>query len=293
MARTRRKPANKAIDLNQSPGRRFLKATGQLATLGLLLGFSPMGLSPAKAQADAPRSLDSTEPKPAPEGEGKTSAPQDEVAALKQKIAELERLNDQLTQSMTVANAEAEFFRKQYQTLRLQNEALGVNALTADEKALRERLVRAVGEGYQREMQRRQAVNLLGKLLVAARQVISKAESVDPERRSNFEVAARETEGYLAGKTVGNVKVGSSLQDGQVVDVNDEISIVILNIGREQGVQPGMPFSVMRKGVIVGKVKVFRVDEQFSTALIESREHLEKNDQKPLVGDQVKVQTNR
>ncbi|MEM1058314.1 MAG: hypothetical protein AAGK14_03620 [Verrucomicrobiota bacterium] len=208
-------------------------------------------------------------------------------------MGELERRNERLAQSFAVADAEADLFREQYQQLRLQNVALGMDALTGDEKALRQRLVLAVSEGYQREMQRREAVNLLGNLLVAARRVLAQAESVDAERRDTFEVAARLVEGYLTGTSIGRFEVGQSLQDGKVVDVNDKLSMVILNIGSGQGVEPGMPFSILRNGSIVGKVKVYNVFEQFSYALIESREHLDKQDEPPLIGDKVKVWTSR
>lgn len=294
MAHTRRKLANKDQP-HDFPVLR-LWALGRLAALGLLLGFSPPGLSPAKAQADASRSLESTESEPAATGEGAPSAPQNpekQIRQLKAKVGELERRNERLAQSFAVADAEADLFREQYQQLRLQNVALGMDALTGDEKALRQRLVLAVSEGYQREMQRREAVNLLGNLLVAARRVLAQAESVDAERRDTFEVAARLVEGYLTGTSIGRFEVGQSLQDGKVVDVNDKLSMVILNIGSGQGVEPGMPFSILRNGSIVGKVKVYNVFEQFSYALIESREHLDKQDEPPLIGDKVKVWTSR
>lgn len=215
------------------------------------------------------------------------------LSQLRKKIIELERRNHQLVDSLTVADAEADFFRKEYQKLRLRNEALGVDALTGDEKALQERLVRAVGESYQREMQRREAISLMGNILAATRRILAQAEGVDAERRSAFEVAARRAEGFLSGKTAGSIPVAQRLQDGLVVDVNDNLSAVTINVGRKAGVQPGMPFSVLRNGTIVGKISVYRVGEQLSLALIESRENLEKDDKPILVGDQVKVWTNR
>lgn len=261
--------------------------------LGLLVGLSLTGLSPASALAEAPRSLTKTESKkPALSDESKESELSSQ-AALRKKIEELERHNHQLIESLAVADAEADFFRKEYQKLRLRNEALGVDALTGDEEALRDRLVQAVSEGYQREMQRREAVSLMGNLLATSRRILAQAKGIDAERRSAFEVAARRTEGFLSGKTAGNILLGSSLQDGQVVSVHEEQPFVILNIGRLQGVQHGMPFSVLRKGKIVGKITVYSVDDQFSNALIESRESLGKKDQDILVGDLVRVWTQR
>ncbi len=282
---TRRKPVN-----NPLPGGAIFGLFRHSAALGLLVGLSLTGLSPASAPAEAPRSFEKTESeKPASSAESESS----QLDALRKKVKELERHNQQLVRSLTVADAEADFFRKEYQKLRLRNEALGVDVLTGDEKALRERLVRAVGEGYQREMQRREAVSLMGNLLATSRRILAKAEGIDAERRSAFEVAARRAEGFLTGKTAGNILLGSSLQDGQVVSVLEDRPVVILNIGRLQGVQHGMPFSVLRKGKIVGKITVYTVDDQFSTGLIESRESLGKEDEDILVGDQVRVWTQR
>ncbi len=63
-----------------------------------------------------------------------------------------------LTESLASANTESEYFRQQWQELRLRDEALGVEALTVDERKLEDKLVQAVKELYQSEMKRREAL---------------------------------------------------------------------------------------------------------------------------------------
>ena len=62
---------------------------------------------------------------------------------------------------------------------------------------------------------------------------------------------------------------GPSLYEGQVVDVNLDLQLVILNLGRNQGLQHGMIFTRTRDGIPRGLVRVLDVRNDIAGAVIE------------------------
>lgn len=175
-----------------------------------------------------------------------------------------------LTESLTLANTESEYFRQQWQELRLRDEALGVEALTVDETKLETKLVQAVKELYQSEMRRREALLLLDKLLASTEQLLQTAPNYDPKVRGDYEVASRSAKDYLAGHTTGAIPLGVSLSEGRISDVNPTLNAVIINLGKTQGVKEGMPFNIYRDNVQLGTVKIVLARDLVSAALVES-----------------------
>ncbi len=54
-----------------------------------------------------------------------------------------------------------------------------------------------------------------------------------------------------------------------VISLKDDLALVVINIGRRQGVQRGMPFDVLRKSRVVGTVRVVDVREHIAGAVIQ------------------------
>jgi hypothetical protein len=188
-----------------------------------------------------------------------------------------------LSESLAAANTEDEFFRQQWQELRLRDEALGVEALTHDESLTEDKLVQAVKELYQSEMKRREAMVLLDKLLTTTAQMIQTAPKFDPKVRADYEVASRAAKDYLAGRSGTAIPLGSSLTDGQISDVNPELNAVIINIGKSQGVREGMSFIIYRENDQVGTMKIVLARDQVSAGLVENLQF----NIVPKVGDKV------
>lgn len=222
-----------------------------VVVLGLVLWAGPVG-----AEAPANRSLKDSEDKT------------ESVKTLTREQLEAQVKN--LSDSLALANAESDFFRQQWQNLRLRDEALGVDALTVDEKRLEDRVVQAVKELYQTEKQRRAAVRQLQELLEASQKLVKTASQLDPQRRADYEVAVRSSREFLEGKGEGPIPLATSLMDGQIVSMNPKLNSVVINVGSEQGVKAGMPFRVLRNDQVIGTIKVFQVREQVSAALVEN-----------------------
>jgi hypothetical protein len=182
---------------------------------------------------------------------------------------ELEKKVSALGDDLTTANTASEYFRKQYQDLRLRDEALGVDALTVDQHKLEDKLVQAVAELYQGEMRRREALLLLDKLMTTTGELLKTAPHYDPKIRSDYEVARRASRDYLAGRNGAAIPLGLSLADAQVSGLNPSINAVVLNVGKAQGVKEGMPFFIYQNNAPVGTVKIVLARDLVSAGLVE------------------------
>lgn len=219
-----------------------------------LFGLS-LVLGPVDAETSANRSLK--------DGKAET------VLRVKDTREELLKTIEQLTESLALANAEADFFRQLYQEQRLRYEALGVDALTVDEKRLQERVLAAVKEAYQCEQKRRESAKALEVLLAASQDLIRDAQQIDPNKRAEFEVAVRMAKAVLEGKSQTAIPIGTSLKDGKIIDLNGELKTVVINLGKGQGVREGMPFWVIRNEKVIGRLTVIIVREQLSAAMVD------------------------
>src|SRR6478735_1347926 len=70
----------------------------------------------------------------------------EENALLQEKIAVAEATASKLTESLAIANSEAEVFRRQAGDLKLKLEALGVDAVGGNTGKLEQRLLKAVND---------------------------------------------------------------------------------------------------------------------------------------------------
>ncbi len=240
----------------------------------LLVGswFGLIGLKTAGAQTPADSSL-TEEAMQGPVGPPKKADPADPA----RQVAELREQIRQLQASLALADADAEAFRRQWQDLRLRNQALGIDALTNDEKRLQDRVVEAVKELYQSEQELRNAVNRLQQLLVAGQEVLKGAEKIDPQRRADYEIAVRAARDFLDTRNRSDIPAPQDATHGQLVHVNGDLGAVIVNLGGAAGVKPGMPFRVLRqesdgKEREIARLRAIEVRDLVCAALVESVE---------------------
>jgi hypothetical protein len=223
------------------------------------------------AQPAAERSL--TADKPATEsGAVSNATPGADAAATDLSGLSREQLEarvKQLTDELAAANAESEKFRQQWAELKLRDEALGVEALTADQEKLEEKHVEAMKELYQTVMKHREALTLMGKLLDITDQLIQTAPKYDPKLLAAYEEASRSAKAYMAGHSGAAIPLATSLADGRVADMNPDLNAVILNLGKSQGVKEGMPFAIFQDNVEVATVKVVLARDLVCAAQIE------------------------
>jgi hypothetical protein len=228
----------------------------------------------AKAKTDS--SLNDPSEKDGEVVVGETGSPQN--LSLPEQVLALQK-------SLALAKAEAEFYSQQYKELRLRNEMMGVDALTADEQHLQDHVVQLVKELYQTEKDRRELVNRLQQIIDASQEILKTADKVDPQKRADYEVALRSARDVLAGKGRSPIPVAVDLHSGQVISMNPELNSVIVNLGYRLDVKTGMPLRALRGDHMIAKLRVFQVREQISAALVEA---VAKNEQLK-VGDRVEI----
>lgn len=119
----------------------------------------------------------------------------------------------------------------------------------------------------------------LRKITLVAEDAIKGADSVDPKKRALFEDemrAARKLLGpagpdrkqAVASGQAQNVDT-AALHKAKVAEFRKQLSLVVLNVGRDHGVRAGMPFEITRDNKLVATVYVVEVRDRICGALIE------------------------
>lgn len=211
----------------------------------------------------------------------------DNIESLMEQILLLRASIKSLTEALALANSEAEAFKRQSNDLSLKLEALGIASVEKDQSKLEQRLLAAVRDLRLMKKQHDDAVNQLVRLIEAVQVIMKSAENIDPEMRMKVETEMRKTNEVLGAPAAPNTEaIAATLSDGMVVDVKNELSLVVANIGQKQGVQIGMPFQVWRENKRIGEVRVVDVRERICGAIIQNLD----SEKEPIkTGDRLKV----
>ena len=214
----------------------------------------------------------------------------EDVEALQEQIILLRSAIKSLTESLAIANSEAETFKRQAADLTLKIEALGIPDADNQGK-LEQRLLAAVRDLRLLKSQHEAAVNQLVRLAETVQVLLKSSEGIDAQARLAVETELRKTNEILgAPKAAETGPVEATLNDGMVVDVKDDLALIVANIGEKQGVRVGMPFQVWREDKRIGEVRVIDVRRNISGAVIQSLE----SEKVPVkTGDRLKVDARR
>ena len=196
-----------------------------------------------------------------------------------------------LTEALALANNESEVFKRQVEDLSLRLEALGVPGIEGAPGKLEGRLVAAVRD-LRLATQRAESLEAqLVRLSEAVQLLLASSANVNPEVRAGLEAELRKTNEILGASPATPARpVEPSLTDAMVVDVKNELSLVIANVGRKQGVRVGMPFVIWRESRRIGEVRAVDVRENFTGAIIQSLD----NEKIPVqTGDRLRVDAKR
>jgi len=230
---------------------------------------------------------------PATSGGGSAAIPDDDgsmpndVNLLQEKILLLRSTIKALTESLAVANSEGEAFKRQTADMALKLDALGLVSTDKDPSKLEQKLLAAVRDLRVMKEQQEAAITELLRLSEAVQVLMKTSDSADPQLRMAVETELRKTSAILgAPDTAKPDAVEATLNDAMVVDLKDDLSLVVANIGEKQGVQVGMPFQVWRKDKQIGEVRVVDVRDRICGAIIQSLE----SEKVPIkTGDRLKV----
>lgn len=258
--------------------------------------FAATALLLATASAQGDRSLTNSEPPillaqgislPVPED---LLTPQRRIpddSALQEQTVLMRTTIQSLTESLALANSEAEVFKRQAADLSLRLETLGIPGLDKNPGKIEQRLLAAVNDLRLLKEKNDAAVSQLVRLSEAIQVLIKSTENVDPQIRMTVETELRKTNEVLgAASAVKPASAEPTLTDGMVIDVKDDLSLVIANIGSRQGVRIGMPFQIWRESKRIGTVRVIDVRERISGAIVQS---LDNEKETIKTGDRLRV----
>ena len=214
---------------------------------------------------------------------------QKQLAAEKERNAELEHRHKVLAQSLAASNAEVETHRKAYTDLLLKLEGLGVDILDPDPKGLQSRLLKAVNDRQSLERELDALTEQIFSLTEAFVSYMQTATSDDAAARQRIEgellameKVFREAADQNAGKGGGGAR---AIAEGKVVSRDSEIALVVLDIGKNSGVRVGMPLEIVRVNRPIGSALVVDVRDSVCGALVHD---LISSDDDAKVGDRVR-----
>ena len=210
-----------------------------------------------------------------------------------QRHTKLKQININLRDSLMASNAESEEFRGSYAKMRLQLEALGIEAITDGDKGVQGRLLKAMNDIRLLEEEKMRISEALINLSDKALQVIEESKEG---------IAGSDELKVLLGAAVDDADKALGIGDGQgfdetgkgtiheakIIGVKNDYGMVVFNVGRMAGAKIGMPFRLFRKDRPVGSSIVVDVRDNISAALIKE---LNKEEDYPKVGDLASVAT--
>ena len=213
-----------------------------------------------------------------------------ENEALRRRNELSEKTIRALNESLAVANAESEVFKKQYAELKLRMEALGLASVGDNKEALEQRLLKAVRD---LDLTRQEKDKLAERLVALSETVLlafKTANVQDPQIRLDVEEQLRSANQSLdasnAVNAQNNVQAPADLTNAQVISIKEDYGLLVINLGSKQGAKIGMPFQVVRGGHAVGRARVVDVRERICGAVVEE---FSSNVEKVRVGDQMRV----
>ena len=122
----------------------------------------------------------------------------------------------------------------------------------------------------------------LRKVTLLAEEAVKSADRVDPKKRALLEEEVRAVKKLLGPgkwerKQEGEASEPESvdveaLKAARVAEFRKDLSLVVLNVGREHGIRLGMPFDIVRDNRLVATVYVVEVRDKICGALIERME---------------------
>jgi chromosome segregation ATPase len=195
-----------------------------------------------------------------------------------------------LTDSLAQSNAEAEEFRRKFSDLQLRMEALGLASADEDRAKLEQRLLNAVSDLKLFEKEREQYRDQMLRLSESVLRFLKTAESSDAKARMDLEAQLRSINDLIAKSDGAATEAQPSLMDGSVISVKEEWSLVVGNIGEQQGVKLGMPLRVMRNDKVIATLRVVDVRQKICGAVIQE---MDSKKEQIKVGDRLQVDARR
>jgi hypothetical protein len=210
------------------------------------------------------------------------------IGALKEKLLLAETTISALTATVAEMGNSAETSRRELEEVKQKLEAVVLASKKGDRSPLEKRLLECFQELRALQSSNESARSQLLLLHETVQVLLLTAKDTSPQSRMGVEIELRKTSELLGTsleKPPRNLQ--SSLNDGIVIDTKEEISLVVVNVGKVNGVKVGMPFQVLRNGKLINSIRIIDVREKISGGVIQS---LSSEKLRIERGDQLKVE---
>ena len=195
-----------------------------------------------------------------------------ENAKLRTQLEQSEGVLAGLQKNLVVANSEAEVFKRQAQELKKRLEALGLDGAGGSTAKLEQRLLKAANDLKLTEDERKKLQEALIRLSETVIRFQKVAVTNNPEMRATLEAEMRNAAralGVAPPETPEAASAPATLQDAMVISIEEQLALVVANVGTRHGVKVGMPFQVLQGDNIIGSVRVVDVRENIAGAVIQ------------------------
>lgn len=211
------------------------------------------------------------------------------IGALREKLLLAETTICALTATVAEMGNSAEASRRELEDVQQKLEAFALSSKEGNRSALEGRLLECFQEIRALKGSNEAARSQLLLLHESVQVLLSTAKDTSPQSRMGVEIELRKTSVLLGAFLETSPKnLQSSLNDGTVIDTKEEISLVVVNVGKANGVKVGMPFQVIRNGKLINSIRIIDVREKISGGVIQSLSSEKLRIEK---GDQLKVET--
>jgi len=193
------------------------------------------------------------------------------IGALREKLLLAETTIDALTASVAEMGNSAEASRRELEDANLRLKVLAATEKNSKTEALESRLLQCLRELRVTKTNKDTAKQQLLMLSEAIQMLLLTSVETNPQTRLTVESELRKTSELLSDNVrLQENSLTPNLVAGVVLDTRDEISLVVANIGRADGVKVGMPFHVYRNGKMINTIRIVDVREKISGGVIQS-----------------------
>ncbi len=210
------------------------------------------------------------------------------------RLEELENISKRLLERQAIQAAETNLIENRAKEAAAKAETT-LPLLTEDEQKIQRQLTDAVRALQRAEEAQKELMAQNGKLLKLLEAIATATPNLDKTLQAQA-IAEIEAGKRLAevlrkeklGAAFGAEKVETgTLQQATIYKLNENLRLVVINVGAAQGVRVGMPFVVRRENQLVGLVRAVDVRDTIAGAMVE---RIEKKGW-PQVGDTASVYT--
>ena len=193
------------------------------------------------------------------------------IGALKEKLLLAETTISALTATVAEMGNSAEVSRRELEEVKQKLEAIALSSKEGSRSALEKRLLECFQELQALQSSNASVRSQLLLLHESVQVLLHTAKDISPQSRMGLEIELRKTSELLGTSSEESPKsYQSSLNHGVVIDTKEEISLVVINVGKANGVKVGMPFQVLRDGKQINSIRIIDVRERVSGAVIQS-----------------------